>query len=90
MTTGDIAAAQRLSRKRKPTTPMIHIAVSQAAFDAIATTMPLGTVNYEVDRTNLGNYFIWLETHWVRKLGAMRGEREDYSDVIVPIAAEVG
>jgi hypothetical protein len=26
---------------------MIHIAITQAAFDSIAATMPFGTVNYE-------------------------------------------
>jgi hypothetical protein len=60
MTTGDIPAAQRLSRERKPTTPMIRIAITQAAFDAIAATMPLGSVGYEAERTDKGEVYIWL------------------------------
>jgi hypothetical protein len=42
---------------------MIRIAITQAAFDAIAATLPLGTVAYEADRTDRGEVHIWLEEH---------------------------
>ena len=41
-----IARAQRYSRAA-PSRRMIRIAISQAAFDAIARTMPFGSVNFE-------------------------------------------
>jgi hypothetical protein len=65
---------------------MIRITITQAAFDAVAATLPLGSVAYEAERTNLGNYWIWLETRWVSKLDAMRGKGEIYSDVILRLA----
>jgi hypothetical protein len=69
------------------TIPMIRISITQAAFDAIAATMPLGTVAYEADLTNLGNYFIWLEERWITKLRAQRGPGKSHSDVIIRLAA---
>jgi hypothetical protein len=33
---------------------MIRIAISQAAFDAIASTLPLGSVGYQRERTTTG------------------------------------
>jgi hypothetical protein len=40
---------------------MIRIAISQAAFEAVAATMPLGSVGYEAERTDKGEVFIWLD-----------------------------
>ena len=40
---------------------MIRIAISAAAFDAIAATLPLGTVAYEHERTASSGYLIWLD-----------------------------
>jgi hypothetical protein len=40
---------------------MIKIAISQAAFDAIAATLPLGSVGYENETNEKGERLIWLE-----------------------------
>ena len=39
---------------------MVRIAISQAAFDAIARTMPLGSVGYENEANERGERLIWL------------------------------
>jgi hypothetical protein len=61
---------------------MIRIAITQAAYDAIAATLPLGSVGYEAERTK-GEVHIWVERKWLDKLSAMRGPGESYSDVII-------
>ena len=66
---------------------MVRIAISQAAFDAIAATPPLGSVGYEAEHDANGNQMIWLDRSAYDKLIAMRGPRESYSDVILHIAA---
>jgi hypothetical protein len=40
---------------------VIKIAISQAAFDAIAATLPLGSVGYENETNEKGERLIWLE-----------------------------
>ena len=52
---------------------MIRIAITQAAFEAIAATQPLGGVGFEAERTNVGNVFIRVETRWARKFSACAG-----------------
>lgn len=59
---------------------MIRIAISSAAFDAIAATLPLGS-GYEAQTDAQGQRLMWLETPIVDRLGAMRGPGESYSDV---------
>ena len=39
---------------------MIRIAISQAAFDAIVSTMPLGSVGYENGVSEHGERYVWL------------------------------
>ena len=65
---------------------MIRIAISQAAFEAIAQTLPLGNVGYENEVNERGERLIWLEPHVVNRLRAMRGPGESYSDVIITIS----
>jgi hypothetical protein len=65
---------------------MIKIAITQAAFDAIASTLPLGSVGYEKELDAKGECHVWLETTVVNRLRAMRGLGESYSDVIVRAA----
>jgi hypothetical protein len=65
---------------------MVRIAITQAAFDAIASTLALGSVGYETERTEKGEVHIWLEERWINKLRHLRGEVESYSDVIVRLA----
>ena len=40
---------------------MIKIAISQAAFEPIARTMPVGNVGYEGEPNERGERLIWLE-----------------------------
>jgi hypothetical protein len=40
---------------------MIRIAVTPAAFDAVADTMPLGSVGYEPEVAANGQRLIWVE-----------------------------
>jgi hypothetical protein len=62
---------------------MIRIAITPAAFEAIAATLPLGSVGYEPKVDAQGQRLVWLETAIVDRLGAMRGPGERYSDVIL-------
>jgi hypothetical protein len=72
---------------------VIRIAISPAAFDAIAATPPLGTVafekfsNFEAKADAKGDVLIWLEPHVVNKLRYLRGPGESYRDVILRVAA---
>jgi hypothetical protein len=69
---------------------MIRIAITQAAYDAISATVPLGTVAVEPEASERGERLIWLEAAMVDRLGAMRGPSESYSDVIPRIAGRKG
>jgi hypothetical protein len=62
--------------------PMVRIAISVEAFEAIARTLPLGSVGYENKVKERGERLIWLEPSVVDRLRAMRGPGESYSDVI--------
>ena len=57
---------------------MIRIAISPAAYAAIAATLP-GSVGVEPQRAPNGDYFIWLDPAVVNQLGAMRGQGESYA-----------
>jgi hypothetical protein len=59
---------------------MIRIAIPVEAFEAIAQTLPLGSVGYEAEANDRGECAVWLEEVWVDRLGAMRGPGESYSD----------
>jgi hypothetical protein len=67
---------------------MIQIAISEAAFAAIAKTMPLGSVGYEYESNERGERLVWLDKPVVDRLGAMRGPGESYSDVILQVAKD--
>ena len=69
---------------------MIRIAISQAAFEAISATLPLGSVGYENGPSVNGERLIWLAPNVVDRLRAMRGPGESYSDVILRLAAGDG
>ncbi len=60
---------------------MIRIAITPAAFEAIAAT--LRSVGYELQTNANGEQLIWLESTVVDRLMAMRGPGESYSDVIL-------
>ena len=59
---------------------MIRIAIS---VEAIARTLPLGSMGYEAEANERGERLIWLEDAMADRLGAMRGPNENYSDVIL-------
>jgi hypothetical protein len=65
---------------------MIRIAITPAAFDAVAATLPLGSVGYEREPDANGERFIWLDPAVVNKLRHLRGPGESYSDVILKLA----
>jgi hypothetical protein len=67
---------------------VIRIAITQAAFDAICATLPLGSVGYENETNERGERLIWLDHTVVSRLKAMRGPGESFSDVILRIARE--
>lgn len=69
---------------------MIRIAISVEAFEAIAKTLPLGSVGYETEANERGERTVWLEEVWVNRLGAMRRPGESYSDAILRIVAMEG
>ncbi|HTR13893.1 MAG TPA: hypothetical protein VMI72_11715 [Roseiarcus sp.] len=62
---------------------MIPISITPAAFDALAATLPLGSVSFEPQLDEKGERLIWLEETWVNKLAYLRGPGESYSDVIL-------
>jgi|HubBroStandDraft_4_1064222.scaffolds.fasta_scaffold1758912_1 hypothetical protein len=66
---------------------MIRIAISQAAFDAIAQTLALGDVGYKNATNERGERLIRLDGAVVDRLRAMRRSGESYSDVILKLAA---
>jgi hypothetical protein len=57
---------------------MIRLAITPAAFEAIAATLP-GSVGFENKRAPNGDWFIWLDHAAVAKLKAMRGPGESYA-----------
>ena len=65
---------------------MVRISISQAAFDALAATLPLGSVGYENATNERGERLVRLAPTVVDRLRAMRGPGESYSDVILRIA----
>ena len=64
---------------------MIRIAITQAAFDAIAATLPLGSVENATNER--GERLVWLTRKEINHLRALRRPGESYSDVILSLAA---
>jgi len=69
---------------------VVRIAISQAAFESIARTLPFGSMSFENATNEHGERLIWLEPRVVDRLKAMRGPGESYSDVILRLASEGG
>ncbi len=67
---------------------MIRIAISVEAYEAIARTLPLGSVAVEAEPNERGERLIWLDDAMADRLGAMRGPGESYSDAIIRIAGQ--
>jgi hypothetical protein len=68
---------------------VIRISISQAAFDAIASTMPLGSVGFDAQANERGERLIWLDHATVAKLRYLRGPGESFSDAILRLAEDV-
>ena len=64
---------------------MIRIAITAAAYAAIASTLPEG-VRAVPERTADGKVLVWLPKELVRALAIARGPGENYSDVILRAA----
>jgi hypothetical protein len=69
---------------------MVRIAISQAAFEAIVKTLPVGRVGFENKINERGERVIWLEPNVVDRLRSLRGPGESYSDVILRVAKGAG
>jgi hypothetical protein len=67
---------------------VVRIAISQAAFDAIGSTLPPGSTGYENAVNDKGERLIWIERRMLDKLNSYRRTGEDYSEVILQVAAE--
>ena len=67
---------------------MIRIAISAEAFEAIARTMPLGSMGFEAEANERGEKLVWLEDAMADRLAVMRGPGESYSDAIIRIAGQ--
>ena len=52
---------------------MIRIAITAAAFNVVAKTLPLGSVAYEAETTSDGGRFIWIDRRARGQLDALRG-----------------
>jgi hypothetical protein len=65
---------------------MIKMAITEAAFEAICATMPLGSTGYEAERSETGTVFIWLDQRAMDRLKAERQRGEDYSGTIIRLA----
>ena len=65
---------------------MIRIAISQAAFDAIAATPALGSTGFGNATNEQGERLVWLDRAVVDRLRPLRGPGESNSDVILRIA----
>jgi hypothetical protein len=66
---------------------VIRIAITPAAYAAIAGTLP-GNVGVERERAENGDVYIWLDPSVLAKLKSLRGPGESYSDVIMRVAAD--
>ena len=55
---------------------MVRIAITQAAYDAICATLPLGSVGNEHEANEKGERLIWLDRAVVNRLRHARPRRE--------------
>jgi hypothetical protein len=73
----------RTGREALNFSPMVRIAITETAFAAISSTLPIGSVAYEPLLNERGERFVWLEPPVIDRLTAMRQPGESYSDVIL-------
>jgi hypothetical protein len=63
---------------------MTRIEITAAAHAALAVSATRGLV--EPQRSSEGGYFIWLAPKALKRLDALRGPSESYSDAILRLA----
>jgi hypothetical protein len=85
---GCVPARRQQRRADQAWRGVIRIAISQAAFEAIARTLPFGDVSFENKLDEHGQRLIWLPRDVLDRLRSLRAPGEDYSDVILRLAAE--
>jgi hypothetical protein len=78
-------AIWRLARPEPISAAMVRIAISPAAFEAIAATLPCN-VGFENQRDANGDWFIWIPPDVLGRLKARRGPGDSYSDMILALA----
>jgi hypothetical protein len=83
-------ARQRRSGRVWSGDAMVRIAISVEGFEAIARTLPLGSMGYENKTNERGERLIWLDHAVVNRLRAMRGPGESYSEVILRLVESEG
>ena len=62
---------------------MICIAITVAAFEAAAATLPLGSAAMRCSAAQKGSGLSWLEGRVIDKLSGLGGHGESYSEVIL-------
>jgi hypothetical protein len=65
---------------------MVRISITSAAYEAIAATLPFGSVGVEREADAKGERHIWLEPRVLDRLKALRGPGESYSRVTLRLA----
>ena len=66
------------------------LAISVEAFEAMARTLPVGSVGFENRTNEREEKLIWLDRAVVDRLRSLRGADESYSDVILRVTATDG
>jgi hypothetical protein len=69
---------------------VIKIAISVEAFQAIAESLPFGSVAVEPERAPDGRVEIWVAPNVLAKLKMLRRPSESYSDLILALAGRAG
>jgi hypothetical protein len=80
-----ICALRSCTTSRSAAHHATGIAITVEAFEAIARTLPLGSVAVAAEANERGERYVWLPPNAVDRLRAMRGPGEDYSAVILRI-----
>src|SRR5271165_189385 len=77
-----VGRAMKLPPGRDQVPEMIRVALTDAAYDAIASTLPKGAARWPMQRDR-GQCFIQVEAAVVDRMRAMRRPGESYSQVIL-------
>ena len=65
---------------------MVRITITPAAYAVIKASLAEGTNGRQPQRDAAGHFVIYVEETYVDRLKALRGLRENYSDVILRLA----